>query len=545
MMPNGPKSTAPCREACPAGIDIPRYIRTIQDGDFEGALAVIRERIPFPFVCGYACVHPCETKCARVQYDEPVAIRMLKKVAAEEGGRKPPVIIRNPSTGKSVAIVGSGPCGLTAAHYLNVLGHKVTVYEARPRLGGMLRYAIPEYRLPEEIVEKEIGFIRGGGVEMIAASRITSAKSLLKQGFDAVLVAIGAGKPVRMGIPGEDAANIIEGIAFLERLNIGERVDIGKDVIVIGGGNAAIDAARASIRLDAKVVQLYRRTRAEMPSSREEIAAAIEEGVRIKYLTAPVAVAGSQVACIRMELGELGEDGRPRPVPVVGSGYTLNFDTLIMALGQSAEASSVGLEGRKDGTIVVDSDTRTASLQGVFAAGDATHGSSSIIEAIAQGRHACAAIDRYLGGKGILPEFIPEEESPVLVEPASPGEKRPVVRMIPLKKRLTTFDPVEKSYSKRDAVREADRCFSCDLRNFDVIVDGLICKGCGYCMDACTLDVFQQSEKFNPSGYKPLVAAYPDRCVGCRRCLYACPDFAIAVKEKKILFNNLLKEKSQ
>jgi NADPH-dependent glutamate synthase beta subunit-like oxidoreductase/NAD-dependent dihydropyrimidine dehydrogenase PreA subunit len=456
---------------------------------------------------------------------------MLKKVAAEQGGRKPPVVLRRHPTGKRVAVVGSGPCGLTAAHYLNVLGHLVTLYEARPQLGGMLRYAIPEYRLPKEIVEKEIKIIREGGVEMIVENRITSAQRLLEQGFDAVLFAIGAWKPVKMAVPGEDAPNVIDGITFLEKLNNGERVDIGKEVLVVGGGNTAIDASRASVRLGANVTQLYRRTRTEMPASPEEIAEAVQEGVRMEYLTAPVKIEGFEATCIRMKLGEPDDSGRPKPIAVAGSEYALRFSTLITALGQSAEASSAGLEERKDGTVQVDGAMAT-SLKGVFAAGDAAQGSSSIIEAIAQGRLACESVDRYLGGEGIIPEFMSEEENPTLADAAPPGIRRPIIRMAPIRSRVSGFLPVEKSYSKKDAVKEAGRCFSCDLRDFEVTIDSRICKGCGYCMEACTLGVFKHSDQFNPSGYKPFEVADSDRCVGCLRCLYACPDFAITVTQK-------------
>ena len=227
-------TTAPCREACPAGIDVPRYIRHIRDGHFEKALAVIRERIPFPFVCGYACVHPCEAKCARLQFDEAVAIRMLKRVAAEKGGRKPAKMAKRPPTGKRIAVIGSGPCGLTAAHYLNVLGHRVTVYEALPLPGGMLRYGIPDYRLPEDIVDREIGMIRDGGVEIIAGAPVSSAEALKEKGYDAVLAATGAWKPALMGIPGEDSPNFIDGLSFLMQVNEGKRPAIGRKVIVVG-----------------------------------------------------------------------------------------------------------------------------------------------------------------------------------------------------------------------------------------------------------------------------------------------------------------------
>ncbi len=218
---NGKRSKAPCQEACPAGIDVPRYVRHIRKGEFDEALAVIRERIPFPFVCGYACVHPCETKCARTQFDEAVAIRMLKRVAAEKGRWKSAQGLRRPATGRKVAVIGSGPCGLTAAFYLNAQGHRVTVYEALPLAGGMLRYGIPEYRLPEEILEREIALIREGGVEIVTGRPVSSAESLREKGFDAVLVATGAWKPVRMGIPGEDIPRVIDGLSFLRQVNEG------------------------------------------------------------------------------------------------------------------------------------------------------------------------------------------------------------------------------------------------------------------------------------------------------------------------------------
>ncbi len=541
MIEGGKKPAAPCRAACPAGIDVPRYIRAIRDGNFEAALAVIRERIPFPLACGYACVHPCETKCSRIQYDEPVAIRMLKKVAAERGSSRPPVINRLEPTGKKVAVIGSGPCGLTAAHYLNVMGHRVSLFESRPLPGGMLRYGIPEYRLPKAAVDQEIGVIRDAGVEMFVNRPVFSAASLIADGFDAVLAASGAWKPMKMGIPGEDAASVTNGISFLEKINAGRQVDVGKNVIVVGGGNTAIDAARTARRLGARVVLLYRRTRAEMPAGSEEIAEAIEEGVRIDYLAAPVRIARKEknavgaasweATCIRMMLEKVGESGRPAPVPVSGSEYLLEFDTLIMAIGQTAEAQSIGLEGRANGTILAKDDGVSTSVHGIFTAGDATTGPSTIIEAIAAGRSAAETIDRFLGGKGIIPAFLSPEDARVPEEPLPPGERRPPAASIALKKRLSTFAPVEKSYSRNAAIREAKRCFSCDLRNFDVVVDPQICKGCGYCMEACTLGVFQPSDTFNASGYKPFAAVNTPSCVGCLRCLYACPDFAITVNE--------------
>jgi NADPH-dependent glutamate synthase beta subunit-like oxidoreductase/NAD-dependent dihydropyrimidine dehydrogenase PreA subunit len=525
------KLTTPCREGCPVGIDVPRYIRHIREGHFDRALAVIRERIPFPFVCGYACVHPCETKCARIQYDQAVAIRMLKRVAAERGDGKPADPIKRTHTGRKVAVIGSGPCGLTAAYYLNIQGHSVTVYEALPLAGGMLRYGIPEYRLPEEIVEREIDRIIAGGVEVVTGVRLSSAESLLETGFAAVFVATGAWKPAKMGIPGEESDQVVDGLSFLTRVNEGNLPAIGRRVVVVGGGNTAVDAARVAVRLGTDVVQIYRRTRAEMPAGSEEIAEAIKEGVHLEYLTAPVKIEKGQATCIRMRLGDADASGRRFPIPVTGSEYTLEFDTLIMAIGQSADAASLSLEGGRNGTVRVDERNLATPTRGIFAGGDAVSGPSTIIEAIAQGRVACASIDRFLGGTGIW-EPLSDETNPEPPETRPPGAVRPDLRKISLKKRRTTFDAVEQAYRRQETIAEAARCMSCDLRDFDVTVNELICKDCGYCREVCSLGIFKQSEQFNPSGYKPAVAENGDRCIGCLRCLYICPDFAITIQDR-------------
>ncbi len=459
---------------------------------------------------------------------------MLKRVAAEKGSGKPARIVKRPPTGKKVAVIGSGPCGLTAAYYLNGQGHEVTVYEALPLAG---RHAA----LRHPGVSPARGD-RGSGDRPDPCKRsrdhhghadLLGGIALREKGFDAVLVATGAWKPAKMGIPGEDSPKVIDGLSFLRQVNEGKAPAIGRKVIVVGGGNTAIDASRASVRLGAEVVQLYRRTQAEMPAGSEEIVEAIEEGVRLEYLTAPVKIENGRVTCIRMRLGRPDASGRRAPVPVAGSEYALEFDTLIMAIGQSADAASVHLEGEKNGTVRVDQGNLATPKRGIFAGGDAVSGPSTIIEAIAQGRLACASIDRFLGGTGNIPEPLSEESDTEPPETAPRGATRPSVRKIALKRRCTTFDPVERTYGKKAAMAEAVRCLSCDLRDFDVTVNGLICKDCGYCREVCSLDIFGQSADFNPSGYKPAVAVNTDQCIGCLRCLYICPDFAITINEKK------------
>ena len=343
--------TAPCQAACPAGVDVPRYVRHIRDGQFGEALAVVRERIPFPLVCGHACFHPCETKCGRRQYDAPLAIRMLKRVAAEQGWQQQVLPKPAAASGRKVAIVGSGPCGLTAGYYLALQGHGVTVFEALDRSGGMLRFGIPAYRLSDEIVDADINLIEQAGVQIRTGTRVASAEALLAQGFDAVLIASGAWRSAKMDIPIEDGATVLDGLAFLKDVSKGAAPELGERVVVVGGGNTAIDAARVSRRLGAEVVQVYRRTQAEMPASAEEIAEALEEGVAIEYLCAPVRIAPGQVTCIRMELGPADASGRPRPVPIEGSEFVIAASSVIAAIGQEVDvpAASVAQAGQGNG----------------------------------------------------------------------------------------------------------------------------------------------------------------------------------------------------
>lgn len=520
--------TAPCQAACPAGVDVPRYVRHIRDAQFGEALAVVRERIPFPLVCGHACFHPCEAKCGRRQFDAPLAIRMLKRVAAEQGWQEQ--VLPEPAleSGRKVAIVGSGPCGLTAGYYLALQGHGVTVFEALERSGGMLRFGIPAYRLSDEIVDADIGLIEKAGVQIRTGTRVASAEALLAQGFDAVLIASGAWCSAQVDIPLEDGATVLDGLAFLKDVSKGAAPKLGDRVVVVGGGNTAIDAARVSRRLGAQVVQLYRRTLAEMPASGEEIAEALEEGVAIEYLCAPVRIAPGLVTCIRMELGSADASGRPRPVPIAGSEFVIAADSVITAIGQEVDVPAASVAKEAKGTVAVNSRTLATSVAGVFAGGDAVLGPASIIDAIAQGRTAARAIDQFLGGDGAIdrPGGVAKED----FTPEVPrGTPRDSWKTLTLAQRLDGFAVVEQAYDRPTAAHEAMRCLSCDLRSFDVEVDAAVCKDCGYCSEVCGLDVFARSDQFNAGGYQPAVAARAEQCVGCLNCLYICPDFAITI----------------
>ncbi|MCG0277912.1 MAG: FAD-dependent oxidoreductase [Thermanaeromonas sp.] len=529
---------APCKEACPAGIDVPRYIRYIKQGKFGEALAVIRERIPFPAICGYACVHPCEAKCARNQLDQPVAIRLLKRIAEEEGGKEVREVRRpSTSTGKKVAIVGSGPCGLTAAYYLAKKGHKVTVYEAQPEPGGMMRYGIPAYRLPREVLDREIAEIKEAGVEIRTGEKIENLSELRTLGYDAILLACGSWQGAKLGIEGEDLPKVREGLSFLREVNSGGRPQIGKKVGVIGGGNTAIDAARTALRLGAKEVTiLYRRTREEMPASLEEIEGALEEGVKIEFLVAPVKIKQQEsileVTCTRMKLEGKDKDGRPRPVPVPGSEFTLTFDDVIVAIGQVPDIPpGWGLE-ITEGRLSVKEGGEIPGLEGLFAAGDVVTGPASIIEAIAQGREVARAVDRFLGGDGNIEEKLLPSETEESSEPElRRGLERVYVPSLPLGQRMTSFATVELGYDKNAAMKEAKRCLACDIRTYRVEVDGQACKECGYCIEVCKLGVFAPADYFNDRGYKPMVAAKTEKCIGCLDCFFICPDFAINIQK--------------
>jgi len=461
---------APCTHTCPAGIDVPRYVRFSLQGKFGEACAVIREKVPFPGVLGRVCFHPCELKCRRGELDEAIAIKALKRVAADRdtGLWRQNAKIAS-ATGKRVAIIGSGPAGLTAAYYLAKLGHSITVFEALPEPGGMLRVGIPEYRLPRQVLDDEIAEITKIGVGIKTNTRIESLQSLFDEGYNAIFAAIGAHRGIKMGVPGENDAKILECVDFLRKVNLGEKVTIGNRVAVIGGGNAAIDGARTAVRLGAeKVTIIYRRTQDEMPASPEEVDEALKEGINIIFLTAPNQIVRENgrlgMRCIKMALGEFDASGRRRPVPIEGSDFTVDFDTIIAAIGQTPDIPvQFGLDASRGKVLKADFETLATEHKGVFAGGDCITGPASVIEAIAAGRQGAISIDRYLGGSGIIEEaLVPREE--VELPHMEEGEKRrPLLRSLPLTKRLDNFAEVEFGFGPKLAVDESKRCLRCDL----------------------------------------------------------------------------------
>ena len=464
----------PCSNACPAGIDVPRYVRLTAEGKFAEAVAVVREKVPFPRVLGRVCFHPCEGVCRRGQLNQPIAICALKRFIAEQDTSQWQTKTKKASpTGKKVAVVGSGPAGLTAAYYLAKLGHSVTVFEALPEAGGMMQVGIPKYRLPEEVLESEIEGIKSVGVEIKTNTKVDSLDGLKQQGFNAVFLAIGAHQGVKMGVPGEDNPGVIECISFLKEVSQGKKVKLGDRAVVVGGGNAAIDAARTARRLGAKeVVIVYRRSRQEMPAKPEEVEAALEEGIKILFLAAPTKITKDGhtlvMECQRMELGETDASGRKRPVPIKGSEFNIACDTVIAAIGQvPAIPSGFGLEPLGGGNLKVNSETLATGIDGVFAGGDVATGPASVIKAIAAGRKAASSIDKCLGGIGDISETLaePVKASPWFGRDEGFADKhRERQPHLVVERRLSDFSEVELGFPKQRACEEAARCLRCDLR---------------------------------------------------------------------------------
>jgi formate dehydrogenase beta subunit len=465
----------PCKYACPAGINVPLYVYLIGEGKYQEALAIIREKVPFPGVLGRVCIHPCEEACRRGALNEPISIRFLKRfVADRDNGEWKKSSRKSPATGKKVAIVGSGPAGLTAGYYLAKAGHAVTIFEQFSRAGGMMRVGIPDYRLPPEVLDSEIEEIESAGVDIKLNTRIESTDWLFEQGYDAVFLGPGAHRGMPLGVEGDDSPGVFDGASFLRDANLGARVNVGDKVAVIGGGNVAIDSARVALRLGAREVTIvYRRTRAEMPASPEEVEAALEEGIKIEFLTGHLRVrqeAGHLVmTCNRNELGEPDASGRRRPVPIKGSEFDADYSAIIGAIGQRPEipAEFKVKTGRGD-IILADNDTLATSRLGVWAGGDAVTGPDSVIRAIAAGRKAAISIDKYLGGDGFIDEELTQERRigmcAGMTEEDFTGRSRVAMPCLPPEQVTSNFKEVELGLPETGAVAEGKRCFQCGVR---------------------------------------------------------------------------------
>jgi NADPH-dependent glutamate synthase beta subunit-like oxidoreductase len=371
------------------------------------------------------------------------------------------------------AIVGSGPAGLTVALYLAKAGHSVTVFEALSKTGGMMRVGIPRYRLPDAVLDAEIEDIKSTGVEIKLNTRVESVGSLFEQGFNAVFIGLGAHRGTNMRIEGENLPGVMDGAAFLRNVSLGQKVNIGNKVLVVGGGNVAIDSARVALRLGAKDVTLvYRRTRAEMPASPEEVDAALEENIKTVFLSNPVKISqeGSRlkVTCNRMELGEPDASGRRRPMVIKGADFSMDFDSVIEAIGQVPDIpKELGVKVSKGGTIEVNNETLGTDKPGVYAGGDAVMGPASVIEAIAQGRKAASAMDKYLGGSGDIDEMLARKRlitTCVGKDIEFQDKNQPAMPCLPVEERCKGFTEVDLGYDERAAMNEAKRCFQCAYR---------------------------------------------------------------------------------
>jgi heterodisulfide reductase subunit A-like polyferredoxin len=482
------RERAPCVLTCPAGTNVQGYVALIANGKYKEALSLIRERLPIPGILGRICPAPCEGQCNRRLLEEPISIRALKRFAADFVKDELPLSDIEEKEQK-VAVVGSGPAGLACASQLRCAGYKVTIFEALPVVGGMLYVGIPSYRLPKDIIEKEVEEIKRLGVEIKTSTPIgakITIDDLFKQGYKAAFIAVGAHRSQQLRIPGEDTEGVIHGVDFLRDINLAREVKTKGKVVVIGGGDVAADSARSALRLGAEEVTiLYRRTRVEMPAREEEIEAAEAEGVKIEYLVAPAEVISkggkvTGIRCTRMELGEPDATGRRRPIPIPGSEFDFKVDMVIPAIGQASDLSFLensGINISRRGTIEVDPVTLETSREGVFSGGDCQTGPSIAVEAVAAGARAAESIIRYLNHQDLREGRAIEQRKPYDVSFIPLGkarESRQEMPTIPIEKRISDFKEIELGFSEELAVKEAKRCLACG-----------ICSECMQCVAAC------------------------------------------------------------
>jgi NADPH-dependent glutamate synthase beta subunit-like oxidoreductase len=540
------EKTPPCSAACPAGNNISGFILKAAKGDWEGAWNLISEENPFPGVCGRACFHPCESKCNRGLFDEPISIHALERFIADFAprlGGKPEKAGERRK--EKVAIIGSGPAGMSCAYHLARLGYPVTVFESFPLAGGMLRIGIPPYRLPRDILDRELSNIEALGVEIRTGISLGEHFKLddLKD-YQAIFISAGAHRSRSLQIPGEKEKGVLAGLDLLSKINLGKRVNLGDKVAVIGGGNTAIDVARSVIRLGKKATILYRRSREEMPAFEEEIVEALEEGVKIRYLVNPIRVGQKnglkRLECLRMELSEKDESGRRRSVPIPNSNLFINADQVVIAAGEEIEASFLpeGLE-KREGIVLTRRDGSTG-IKGVFAGGDLASNQRTVAHAIGSGKKAAMAIDAFLQGKdteeAIVQNLIGEGPSLSIFGYLHPGERLRNSHAVGFEElNMDYFEPAKRQGELRKAVKERIKGFkevSSTLSEDAASEEAERCFGCGTCNECENCYVFCPDSSVLKTGTVLSHQVDYDFCKGCGICFTECPRGAISLQEE-------------
>jgi 2-oxoacid:acceptor oxidoreductase delta subunit (pyruvate/2-ketoisovalerate family) len=538
--------TAPCNVACPAGNDIVSFIQKINKGDIEGAWSLIREENPFPAVCGRVCFHPCESKCNRGRFDEPIAIHALERFVADFALQRPRKVEKISTQEKEkIAIIGSGPAGMSCAYHLARLHYPVAVFESYPLAGGMLRMGIPSYRLPKDVLDREISNIEALGVEIRTGLPIGEKIQMeALSDYQAIFIATGAHLSRGLKIPGEKGRGVLSGLDFLKKINLTGKAKVGERVAIIGGGNTAMDVARSAIRLGKKATVLYRRSKEEMPAFEEEILEALEEGVKMRYLVNPIGIKEKnglkRLECLRMELGEKDESGRRKPEPVPNSNFFVEADSVIVAAGEEIETSFLpkGI-GKKDGIVLTQMDGRTAT-EGIFAGGDVATTQRTVAYAIGSGKKAAMAIDCHLRGKNseeaIRQILVGDGPSLSIFRYLNPGERPRNSHVVDFEElNMDYFEPSKRQEEEKRLLRERKKGFgevTSMLTKEAALIEGERCFSCGTCNDCENCYVFCPDASILKREGKIFHQVDYDFCKGCGVCFVECPRRAISLEEE-------------